>query len=1196
MIIQGANNNLINYQTHRHARTCMKKNKPICRFNFPIPPMPYTAVRSPLEENDENFLQATTDFQKVVELLNSPKFKESQRQFTFEEFLEELQISQKRYISALQSSLKQEKVFLKRNPNEVRINAYNGVLLKSWQANLDIQFILDAYACATYIVSYISKGQRGMSNLLRHACEEAQQNDSNIRQQVRRIGNKFLSHVEIEAQKAAYLVLQIPLRHASRSVTFINTSPLEDRVVLLKPKHVLEELKGDSTDVESGNIVKLYQQRPRVLGGLCLADFVAWFHVKYKGERKRKRSTDELLEDERDDECSDDTFNVSTEICEFAKSYTFKNGTEIIKRKKTQVLRWVNFNIETDTEKHYQELLMLFIPWRNEEKDLLNVAQTFEERYLVLKEHIERKIQEYQHGGQIVADVERALKSIDSEDLCVDSVAPNTEHEEELDRESGVTLSEKWGCFDPGKQAPNYDIGLELGIQRKENISQWGEVNDVAFREMVRDLNKQQKEFFHHVFHWLKTKTEPLYAFLSGGAGVGKSVLTRTLYQALLKFYYHQLHENPDNLHVLLCAPTGKAAHNINGATIHSAFCIPVGKGFSYKPLDMQQLNTLRTKYMSLKVVFIDEISMVGHDMFNFVNLRLQEIKGCSLPFGGTSIITVGDLFQLRPVMNNWIFTQSTKGYGPLAANLWKDNFKLFELTIIMRQREDKIFAELLNRLREGNQTEQDMNLLKTCIKEENQNISNIPHLFTTRNEVTAYNKDIYSKADDSEKVCIKAIDWVIGTSEKQIKAKVLSRIPDDCARTMGLSAELFLVKDIAAEITNNVNVQDGITNGASCVIKQFDYRVEGSTRCSIIWVESDDGNIGRVIRTQYKKLCKTGIDKNWTPILEITRLFKIQHYGTFQVKRRRFPLRMGAAKTNHKAQGSTLKSAVVHFGSRKNEHMHYVGLSRVTHIGNLHIIQLNGNKMALSPYVLEEMNRLREEARIDLCVPNLMERTAGCTVFAVFNTRSLHKHIDDIRKDFNLLSSDLIALSETHLLDSDRNETFELHGYRLYRFDSTQNSGQRSSHGLALYVKDSLNIRYCSRETIENIQVFSLNVVLYSGKTVKLIFLYIPPKLNLTEKKNVLLNIIDKFVSLHADPVLVTGDFNVDNLLPNSENFVQFMKERFNLTYLPTNYTTDYGSALDHFYTNVIQSDIEGWGTLESYYSDHKPLYIILK
>lgn len=67
------------------------------------------------------------------------------------------------------------------------------------------------------------------------------------------------------------------------------------------------------------------------------------------------------------------------------------------------------------------------------------------------------------------------------------------------------------------------------------------------------------------------------------------------------------------------------------------------------------------------------------------------------------------------------------------------------------------------------------------------------------------------------------------------MKAKVSSRIPDDYAKTMGLSAELFLVIRITAEITSNVNVQDGITNGASGVIKQFDYRVEGSTRCSII-------------------------------------------------------------------------------------------------------------------------------------------------------------------------------------------------------------------------------------------------------------------------------------------------------------------------------------------------------------------------
>lgn len=398
---QSADPHLINYQTHRHARTCMKKNKPICRFNFPIPPMPYTAVSSPLEEDDEHYTQAATDYQKVVEFLNSSSFKEDQAALSFESVLSELQISLERYIHALRSSLNQENIFLKRNPNEVRINAFNSELLKSWQANLDIQFITDGYACGTYIVSYVSKGQRGMSNLLRQACEEARQNDSNIRQQVRRIGNKFLSHVEIGAQEAAYLVLQIPLRHTSRSVTFINTTPIEDRVVLLKPMHALEELKNDSTDVESGNIVKLYQQRPKVLEGICLADFVSWFQVKYKkvNERNTASTCDELPEDVADDICSDDAITISTDSCEFAQSYLFRNGTEIIKRSKPQVLRWVNLDIETDSEKHYQELLMLFTPWRNEEKDLVNVSRSFEERYMECKGDIDKKLGKYQHGG-----------------------------------------------------------------------------------------------------------------------------------------------------------------------------------------------------------------------------------------------------------------------------------------------------------------------------------------------------------------------------------------------------------------------------------------------------------------------------------------------------------------------------------------------------------------------------------------------------------------------------------------------------------------------------------------------------------------------------------------------------------------------------------------------------------------------------
>ena len=71
---------------------------------------------------------------------------------------------------------------------------------------MDIQFVLDVYACATYIVSYISKAQKEMNELLRQACDEARKGNSSIKQHVRDIGNKFLNSVEISTQEGVYIV------------------------------------------------------------------------------------------------------------------------------------------------------------------------------------------------------------------------------------------------------------------------------------------------------------------------------------------------------------------------------------------------------------------------------------------------------------------------------------------------------------------------------------------------------------------------------------------------------------------------------------------------------------------------------------------------------------------------------------------------------------------------------------------------------------------------------------------------------------------------------------------------------------------------------------------------------------------------------------------------------------------------------
>ena len=89
---------------------------------------------------------------------------------------------------------------------------------------------------------------------------------------------------------------------------------------------------------------------------------------------------------------------------------------------------------------------------------------------------------------------------------------------------------------------------------------------------LLRRLNLRQREFFNHVVRWIKCKDEPIYAFLTGGAGVGKSVVIRALYQSLYRILNLRDGEHPDDIKILLCAFVGFAAFSISGQTIYSAF------------------------------------------------------------------------------------------------------------------------------------------------------------------------------------------------------------------------------------------------------------------------------------------------------------------------------------------------------------------------------------------------------------------------------------------------------------------------------------------------------------------------------------------------------------------------------------------------------------------------------------------------
>ena len=119
----------------------------------------------------------------------------------------------------------------------------------------------------------------------------------------------------------------------------------------------------------------------------------------------------------------------------------------------------------------------------------------------------------------------------------------------------------------------------------------------------------------------------------------------------------------------------------------------------------------MRSQFGGIKLIFVDEISMVGNSMFQIkLNNRLKDIKGCREDFGGVSIIAIGDLFQLEPVMDEYIFKDLRNlDYAVLAPSLWHKHFKMFELNEIMWQRDSKLFAELLNRLHEGIHTPDDI-------------------------------------------------------------------------------------------------------------------------------------------------------------------------------------------------------------------------------------------------------------------------------------------------------------------------------------------------------------------------------------------------------------------------------------------------------------------------------------------------------
>ena len=224
---------------------------------------------------------------------------------------------------------------------------------------------------------------------------------------------------------------------------------------------------------------------------------------------------------------------------------------------------------------------------------------------------------------------------------------------------------------------------------------------------------------------------------------------------------------------------------------------------------------------------------------------------------------------------------------------------------------------------------------------------------------VDKYNDDVYH-ASAGNKYIIIAQDSVIGANSAELRDKILRQVPHlSLKNTKQLARNLGVAEGERTEIALNVRTDDGLTNGASNVVRLVQLH-QPKKPSGIIWVQFDDEDVGKKTRQENRHIYVQNIENTWTPIKPVTTQFNVGRTKSAQVVRKQFPLRPAATKTVHRSQGDTESQIVVNLNTKRFiPHIHYVALSRVTTIDGLYVTDLCENKIAVDTKVTAEMEEL---------------------------------------------------------------------------------------------------------------------------------------------------------------------------------------------------------------------------------------------
>jgi len=413
-------------------------------------------------------------------------------------------------------------------------------------------------------------------------------------------------------------------------------------------------------------------------------------------------------------------------------------------------------------------------------------------------------------------------------------------------------------------------------------------------------LQGKQLMAYNLIKHHMETDNPtPLRMIISGTAGTGKSYLIHCI-RLLLQ----------DKVRTV--APTGVAAFNIEGTTIHSLLSLPTRGEF--KDLEGEQLNRLQESLEIMQYLVIDEMSMLGRKLFGQIDRRLRQIfpHNSSQTLGGRSCLLFGDFAQLPPVMDLPLYTTSTSS---TLSDIGSTTYHAFHCAVvldqIMRQSgqdsSQVLFRDILLRLRSCEVTNNDWRHLMDRTPSNASDLlsfNDALHLFPTIEAVAEHNiAKLHSCGQPV--AAIKAVHTGTNASKGS---------PDDAA---GLHPVVCLAKGARVMLCSNLWVEMGLVNGAMGTIHAICYNHNGAPP-----------DLPVAVTVLFDNYSGPTLPDGTVPITPLRRSWSA---AGVQCSRLQLPLKLAWAVTIHKAQGLTLSKVAVDIGKKEFcAGLTFVAISRV--------------------------------------------------------------------------------------------------------------------------------------------------------------------------------------------------------------------------------------------------------------------------